>query len=95
MVRLDGQTLLLEIVRTLHPTRSLPSRLYSRQQQANQYANDGYDHQKLDQREPLLVRAYRKPMLNPQNDPPRKTNDKKMSYASLSMHDEISIKIIE
>jgi hypothetical protein len=95
MVRLDGQTLLLKIVRTLHPTRSLSSRLYSRQQQANQYANDGYDHQKLDQREPLLVRAYRKPMLDHQNDPPRKTNDKKMSYASLSTHDEISIKIIE
>jgi hypothetical protein len=95
MVGLDGQTLLLEIVRTLHPTRSLTSRLYGRQQQSNQYPNDGDDHQKLDQREPLLVRAYRKPMLDHQNDPSRKTNDKKMSYASISMNDEIPIKIIE
>jgi hypothetical protein len=72
MVRLDGQTLLLEIVRTLHPTRSLSSRLYSRQQQSNQYPNNGYDHQELDQREPLLVRAYRKPMLDHQNGSPTK-----------------------
>ena len=72
MVRLDGQTLLLEIVRTLHPTRSLPSRLHSRQQQSNQYPNDSYDHQELDQREPLLVRANRKPMLNHQNGSPTK-----------------------
>jgi hypothetical protein len=72
MVRLDSQTLLLEIVRTLHPTRSLPSRLHCRQQQSNQYPNNGYDHQELDQREPLLVRANRKPMLDHQNGSPTK-----------------------
>jgi hypothetical protein len=95
MVHLDGQTLLLEIVRTLHPTRSLTSRLDGRQQQSNQDPNDRNDHQKLDQREPLLARAYRKPMLDHQNDPSRKTNDKKTIYASTSMNDEIPIKIIE
>jgi hypothetical protein len=95
MVRLDRQTLLLKIVRTLHPTRSLTSRLDGRQQQSNQDANDGDDHQKLDQREPLLVRAYRKPMLDHQNDPSRKTNDKKTIEVSTSMNDEIPIQTIE
>jgi hypothetical protein len=81
MVRLDGQTLLLEMVRTLHPTRSLPSRLHGRQQQSNQYPNDGNDHQELDQREPLLVFKISKLAIHHECNPPQNLSNRIMQYA--------------
>ncbi len=42
---------LLDVVLALQVPRRLPRRLHRRQQQGNQSADDGDDHQKLDERE--------------------------------------------
>jgi hypothetical protein len=44
-----SQTYLLEIVGTLSASRGLASRLYRRQKQCDQNANDRNDHKQLNQ----------------------------------------------
>jgi hypothetical protein len=51
LVIVQGQADLLEMIAALNASCRLAGRLHRRQQQANQNANDGNDHQKLDQRE--------------------------------------------
>jgi hypothetical protein len=47
-----GQTQLLEAVGALHSARRLARSLHGREQQRDEYADDGDHHQQLDQREP-------------------------------------------
>ena len=51
VVVVRGQGDLLEIVRALHPPRRLAGRLHGGQQQCDQDADDGDDHEQLDERE--------------------------------------------
>src|SRR5262249_55535342 len=50
VIVVQGQANLLEVVRAAHPRGGLADLLDGRQQQADQDADDGDDHQQLDQR---------------------------------------------
>jgi hypothetical protein len=55
----DGQSELLEIVRTLRSAGSFSRRLHGRQQQGDQNRDNGNNHEKLDQRETASDHSHR------------------------------------
>ena len=64
-VLLDPQADLVQMTLTVHPPCRLPSRLNGREQEGDQSADDGDDHQELDQRETEMPTHTESPINSP------------------------------